>query len=114
VNRSSSVRKRRRRSVHSSRRRSTRRTRRPSAGASVGTGRSDAEAIVAAMEAQDAVRGGAFVRGLQRGGIGFRGLSRNIFREIKRTGTKKSAVGTLAEDETAAGRKLLEKIGSRT
>lgn len=35
----------------------------------------DAEAIVAAMEAQDAVRGGAFVRGLQRGGAAQRLLS---------------------------------------
>jgi gamma-glutamyltranspeptidase/glutathione hydrolase len=35
----------------------------------------DAEAIVAAMEAQDAVRGGAFVRGLQRGGAAKRLLS---------------------------------------
>jgi len=33
------------------------------------------EALVAAMEAQDAVRGGAFVRGLQRGGVAQRLLS---------------------------------------
>ena len=38
-------------------------------------GEPDAEAIVAAMEAQDAVRGGAFVRGLQRGGAAKRLLS---------------------------------------
>ena len=42
---------------------------------SLGDDEPDAEAIVAAMEAQDAVRGGAFVRGLQRGGAAQRLLS---------------------------------------
>ena len=42
---------------------------------SLDCGEPDAEAIVAAMEAQDAVRGGAFVRGLQRGGAAKRLLS---------------------------------------
>jgi gamma-glutamyltranspeptidase/glutathione hydrolase len=42
---------------------------------SLGDEEPDAEAIVAAMEAQDAVRGGAFVRGLQRGGAAQRLLS---------------------------------------
>jgi gamma-glutamyltranspeptidase/glutathione hydrolase len=41
----------------------------------LGDAEPDAEAIVAAMEAQDAVRGGAFVRGLQRGGAAKRLLS---------------------------------------
>jgi len=53
------------------------------------------------------------MRGLERGRVGFCGLRRNVFGKIKRASPEQSAVGIPAEDETAAGGKLLEQIGNR-